>query len=66
MASLRTIARVQRLIWVLIYGGLLLLVLGLATRAADPATSWTLILLGTLAAVAGAILVWVRSRLNAD
>lgn len=66
MASARTIALVERLVWVLIFGGLLTLVLGLATRDASAATSWTLISLGALATAGGVVLIWVRSRLRLD
>ena len=37
----KTVARVQTWAWVLIYGGLMLLVLGLATRRYDAATGTT-------------------------
>ena len=66
MASARTIALVELLVWVLIFGGLLTLVLGLATRDASAATSWTLISLGALATAGGVVLIWVRSRLRLD
>ena len=36
MASARTLARIERLIWILIYGGLFALILGLATRRPTP------------------------------
>lgn len=66
MATPRTIARVQALIWVLIYGGLLTLILGIATERADQAEGWPLVLGGGVAAAAGCVLIWVRSRMKAD
>jgi hypothetical protein len=57
-------AWIDRLIWLLIYGGLFALVLGLATRAREAVVGWTLIVGGALAAAAGAVLIWVRSRLK--
>jgi vacuolar-type H+-ATPase subunit I/STV1 len=64
MASPRTLAWVERLVWILIYGGLLALVLGLATRAAKPVFGWSMIAGGALIAAVGVVLIWVRSRLR--
>jgi hypothetical protein len=66
MASAKTLLWIERLIWILIYGGLLALVLGIATLAADAHTGWSLVVLGSCVAAAGAVLIWVRSRLTAD
>jgi len=56
----------ERLIWVLIYGGLLLLSLGVFVRESPAADSaWlglAFIGVGALLALAGAVLVWVRAR----
>lgn len=62
----KRIARLQSLIWVLIYGGLLTLVLGLSTRRFDGSLGWSLMVTGTLVAVVGVILIYVRSRLKSD
>jgi hypothetical protein len=64
MASAKTLVRIERLIWILIYGGLLVLILGLVILQAEPAGAWSMIVLGGCAAVAGVVLIWVRSRLN--
>ena len=64
MATPRTLLWIERLIWVLIYGGLFTLVIGLATRAQDAATGWSLMVAGALLAAVGAVLIWVRSRLS--
>lgn len=66
MASPRTIARVEALVWILIYGGLLTLVLGLAVRTDAPVLACVLMVAGLVVAVAGAVLIWVRSRLKPD
>ena len=66
MTSQRTIARVEKLIWVLIYGGLFCVVLGFATRRNAPATGWIMMLIGACVAAGGVALVWVRSRLTPD
>ena len=64
MATARTLLWIERLIWTLIYGGLFALVIGLATRAQDGALGWSLIVVGACIAAVGAVLIWVRSRLE--
>ena len=66
MTSLSTLKWVQQLIWVLVYGGLLTLVLGISVQRTDDTLGWTLILGGALVALIGFALVFVRSRLKAD
>lgn len=62
--SSKSLARLQGLIWVLIYGGLLTLVLGLSVQRSDPATGWALMAGGTAVAALGFVLIYLRSRLN--
>jgi hypothetical protein len=64
MPSAKALAWIERLIWLLIYGGLFTLVLGLATRVRDTAIGWSLIVAGAFAAAGGVVLFWVRSRLD--
>jgi hypothetical protein len=64
MASPRTLARIDALAWVLIYGGLFALVLGIASHDETAIGGWSLSVLGTLAAIAGVVLIVVRSRLH--
>lgn len=66
MAAPQTLQRLQTLIWVLIYGGLLTLVLGIATSRTDGALGWTLGVAGGIAAAAGVVLIAVRARLKPD
>ncbi|MBV7540627.1 hypothetical protein [Acidovorax sp. sic0104] len=66
MAAPRTLQRLHQLIWALIYGGLLTLTVGIATARTDDALGWSLAAVGGLAAVAGLVLIGVRSRLRAD
>jgi len=66
MASAKALSRLHRLIWTLIYGGLLTLVLGLSTWRTDEATGWVLIAGGCAVAALGFVLIWVRSRLTQD
>ncbi len=66
MAARQTLQRLQNLIWVLVYGGLLTLVLGLATRRFDDALGWSLVLGGGGVAAVGFGLIYVRSLLKED
>ncbi|HSV51568.1 MAG TPA: hypothetical protein VLJ57_05595 [Burkholderiaceae bacterium] len=66
MATARTLARLQNLVWVLVYGGLLTLVLGLSTERTDEPVGWFLIVGGGIVAAVGFVLIWVRSRLKLD
>jgi hypothetical protein len=62
--SSRRLVRLQALIWVLIYGGLLTLVLGLSTERIDRTLGWSLVLAGGVVAAVGVVLIYVRSRLR--
>lgn len=56
--------RVGKLIWALIYGGLLCVGLGLALQRAG--ANWDVLVIagGAAAIVAGVVLIWVRSRMR--
>ena len=60
----KTIARLQLLIWVLIYAGLLTLVLGLSLQRLDDTLGWSLVVGGGIVAAIGFVLIYVRSRLT--
>ena len=64
MATPRTLARIDALAWTLIYGGLFALVLGIASHDETVVGGWSLSVLGTLATIAGIVLIVVRSRLR--
>jgi hypothetical protein len=66
MTTLLYIQRLQWLIWVLIYGGLLTLVLGLSMQRSDDALGWSMVTGGALLALVGAVLIFVRSRMKVD
>lgn len=51
------------LIWVLVYGGLIVLGLGFAVQRSDAALGWGLVVAGAVVAAVGALLVVVRSRM---
>ena len=55
---------VEALVWVLVYGGLLLLCLGLFVLRADGILGWPLVLLGGALVAAGAVLIYLRSRMG--
>ncbi|MCY7371602.1 MAG: hypothetical protein LH479_12280 [Polaromonas sp.] len=60
----RRLARVEALIWILIYAGLLLLVLGLAMTRYDAALAWTMMATGAVLAALGALLIYLRSKMT--
>ena len=64
--SNKSMARLQALIWVLIYGGLLTLVLGLSVERLDDEFGWALVVGGGVVAVAGFALIYVRSKIRPD
>ena len=56
-------ARLENWIWILIYGGLFLVILGLASGRTDATTGWLLAIPGAVATAVGIVLIYVRSRL---
>ena len=56
----------EKWVWVLIYGGLLVVSLGLFVKRADPSFGWTLVAAGAFITVAGAVLVYLRAGRPAD
>lgn len=59
-------AAVQAWAWILLYTGMLTLVLGLFSRAADPALGLGLMVSGGLGVLAGIGLIVWRSRMPGD
>ena len=55
---------VDKLIWVYIYGGLLLLCLGFFLHRSSPVAGWVIAVLGFFFTLGGMLLVWVRSRMK--
>ncbi len=66
MAAPQSLQRLHNLIWALIYGGLLMLVLGVATARTDDAIGWPLIVVGGIVAATGVVLIGMRARLQTD
>jgi len=65
MASARQLKRLQTLIWVLIFGGLLGVVYGLSLSRYEPQMGTVFIAGGALLALVGVVLIFVRARLKA-
>ena len=57
---------VETWVWVLLYGGLLVLSLSVFVARADAAFGWGLGIGGTLATALGALLVYLRSRMKEE
>ncbi len=64
MATPLQLKRLQALIWVLIFGGLLTLVLGLSLGRYDPSAGRACVGVGGLMAAVGALLILLRARLK--
>lgn len=66
MATSHQLQQLHKLIWTLIYGGLLTLVLGASVGRMEPALGWSMVVGGAIIAAVGVVLIFVRARLNAD
>ncbi|OGB09507.1 MAG: hypothetical protein A3E79_01080 [Burkholderiales bacterium RIFCSPHIGHO2_12_FULL_61_11] len=62
--SSKPMALLHGLIWILIYGGLLTLVLGLFVENIDDATGWLMVVAGGVVAALGFVLIYVRSKIK--
>lgn len=57
----------EKLVWILVYGGLLAVALGIALQQrGNAALGWALVGGGAIVAAAGVVLIWVRSRQEDD
>ncbi|WP_198969088.1 hypothetical protein [Xylophilus sp. ASV27] len=66
MTTSARLKRIERLVWIFIYGGLLTLVLGVAVHDVDERLGQWLMVGGGLAALVGAGLILWRARLGED
>ncbi|WP_076997780.1 hypothetical protein [Variovorax sp. KK3] len=57
-------AALEKWTWILIYVGLFLLILGLATGRANEVMGWSVGVPGAAMAAVGVVLIYVRSRLK--
>ena len=58
----RILERLDTIAWLLIYGGLFALVLGIASHRHTAVGGWSLSVVGVVAAVAGVVLIVIRAR----
>ena len=56
---------IATLTWVLIFGGILSLALGLVVSRSDAVLGWGIAGAAIVAIVVGVVLIWVRSRMEA-
>jgi uncharacterized membrane protein HdeD (DUF308 family) len=66
MALLKTLARLDKLIWTFIFGGLLGVVLGLSVGQSDPELGPVFVLVGLLFVAFGASLIYLRARMTEE
>ena len=59
-------ARLHKIIWALIFGGLLTVVMGIFVSKSDDAFGWTMVIAGIAMVAIGAILIYVRSKMKTD
>ena len=59
-------ARIETWVWILVYVGLIVLGLGLSVRRSDASFGAVVAMIGGLLVAAGALLIWIRSRMSAD
>ena len=60
------LARLETLIWTLIYGGLLTLIVGAFMGRSEAGTGGEVMVIGVMLAVVGLVLIYVRSRLHEE
>jgi hypothetical protein len=58
--------RIETWVWILVYGGLIVVGLGLAVQRSDASLGWGIASIGGALVVGGAVLVWMRSRIETD
>ena len=56
--------RIETLVWVLVYGGLLVFGLGVALSRGGLDYGWSISIVGIVIAVAGVVLIYLRSRMS--
>ena len=59
-------ARLHKIIWTLIFGGLLTIILGIFVGKTDDAIGWVMFAAGGLLTVVGAVLIYVRSTMTTE
>ena len=59
-------ARLHKIIWALIFGGLITIILGIFVGKADDAAGWVMVITGGVLTAAGAALIYMRSKMKTD
>jgi xanthine/uracil permease len=59
-------ARLHKIIWALIFGGLLTLILGIFVERLDDSFGWTMVVTGGVLTAIGAVLIYVRSTMTTE
>ena len=59
-------ARLHKIIWTLIFGGLLVVILGIFVGKTDDTIGWTMVAAGGVMTAVGAVLIYVRSTMTSD
>jgi len=62
MTASKPHATLEKWIWVLIYGGLFMIIIGIATGRSEEALGWSLAVPGAALTAVGIVLIYVRSR----
>jgi len=58
--------KLHKIIWALIFGGLLTIVLGIFVGKTDDAIGWLMATAGGVMTAAGAVLIYVRSTMTSE
>jgi sulfite exporter TauE/SafE len=59
------VARMDKLIWILIFGGMIAAGIGVSVARSDDTLGWFFIAAGLLLVAVGAVMIWLRSRSRA-
>ena len=57
-------SKLHNLTWPLIFGGALVLMLGVSTVSADASIGWPIVFIGGAAIAVGVLLIYLRSRIS--
>ena len=59
-------ARLHKIIWTLIFGGLITIILGIFVQRAGDAMGWMMVVAGGVLTAIGMVLIYVRSTMSAE
>ena len=62
MTASKSNATLEKWIWILIYGGLFMIIIGVATGRSEEVLGWSLAVPGGVLTGVGVVLIYVRSR----